>query len=39
MSSQAIQCGFHEHDEEEYELDDFWMTTIVRWTPSVYVST
>ena len=36
----GIQCGLYEGDEEEYEIDDFWTTIIVRWTPpSVYVST
>ena len=39
LGSQGIQRGLYEDDEEEYELDDFWTTAVVRWTPGVYVST
>ena len=31
LGSQGIQCGLYEGDEEEYELDDLWITTILRW--------
>ena len=39
LGNQSIQYGFYEDDEEKYELDDFWMITIVRWIHNVYVST
>ena len=39
LGSHGIQHGLYEDDEEEYKFDDFWTTTIVQWTPSVYVST
>ena len=33
LGSHNIQHGLYERDEEEYKLDDLWMTTIVPWTP------
>ena len=37
LGSQGIQQGLYEDEEEEYELDDFWTTTITWWTFGVYV--
>ena len=33
LGNQGVQRGLYEDDEEEYEHDDFWTTTIVQWTP------
>ena len=38
LGSQGNQRGLYEDDEEEHELDDFWTTTIMRWTLGVYES-
>ena len=38
LSSQGIQRGLYEDDEEECDLDGFWSTMVVRWTRGVYVS-
>ena len=34
----AFDMGLYIDDEEEYKFDDFWTTSVVRWTPYVYVS-
>ena len=38
LGNHSIQHGLCEDDEEEYELDDFWMPSVVWWIPSLYVS-
>ena len=33
LDSQGIQCGVYQDDEEEYKLNDFWMTLVCAVDP------
>ena len=38
FSSQGDLRGFYEEDEQGGEVDDFWKSAVVRWSPGLYTT-
>lgn len=38
FNSQGDLRGFYEEDDQGGEVDDFWKTAVVRWSPGLYTT-